>query len=431
MSGPLAGIRVLDLSRVLAGPWCAQNLGDLGADIIKVERPHHGDDSRHWGPPWLKDGDGNDTEESAYYISTNRNKRSVAIDMAKLEGQDLIRDLAKSSDICIENFKTGDLSRYALDWKSLREVNPGLIYCSITGFGQAGPFASQPGYDYLFQGLSGLMSVTGERDGAPGAGPQRTGAPVVDLFTGMYATVSILAALHHRNLTGFGQQIDISLLDTSLALNAGQISSYLLTGVSPQRTGNRSPSVGIPYAAFPCSDGDIIVAAGNQSQFIALCEVMDRQDLSTDQKYSSNNLRLKHGEELFNELAKTFRSRNRRDWESALRKANVPSGSINDFAGAISHPQAQFHGAQIAIDHYRGGEAPGIASPMRFSDTVVDYRYAPPVLGQHTTEVLSRDLGISLERIAELEASNTVECAEHRAFVKDQERADPSLASVR
>jgi crotonobetainyl-CoA:carnitine CoA-transferase CaiB-like acyl-CoA transferase len=369
MPGPLDGVRVLDLSRVLAGPWCVQNLGDLGADVIKVERPGVGDDSRQWGPPFLKDAEGRDTTESAYYLSANRNKRSVAIDVSTPAGQGLIRRLAEHSDVFIENYKVGGMAKFGLDAGAIRLHNPRIVYCSITGFGQDGPFADRPGYDYLFQGLGGLMSVTGERDDRPGGGPQRVGVPIVDLFTGMYATIAILAALHHRDLTGEGQTIDISLFDAVMALSSGQLSHYWC-GLMPKRTGNASYAIA-PYGVYPCADGQMIVA-------------------------------------LYESLSSVFRTKTRLEWEAILFKAGVPAGPINDYAQAVAHPQAAHRGTRIALEHSLGVPAPGVASPMRFSATPVEYRRAPPLCGQHTREVLSELLAMPDAEIEQLEIEKII-----------------------
>ncbi len=408
MSGPLDGVRVLDLSRVLAGPWCVQNLGDLGADVIKIERPGEGDDTRHWGPPWLADAQGKPTRESAYYLSTNRNKRSVAIDMAKPEGQQLIRRLAEHADVCIENFKVGSLSRYGLDSTALCKLNPRLIYCSITGFGQTGPYAERLGYDYLFQGLGGLMSVTGERDDLPGGGPQRMGVPVVDLFTGMYATVSILAALHHRDATGAGQHIDLSLHDVVLALGSGPVLNYLVGGKVPARLGNASPNI-MPYEVFPSADGPMIVIGANQSQFVALCRAIDRPEWA--ERFPSNAARIEHRDELHALLAEVFSSRSRTEWEDLLFAAGVPCGPINDYAQALAHPQALYHKTRIDMPHPLGVRAPGVANPMRFSATPVEYRRAPPLLGEHTREVLIEHLGLTHGELERLEGEQVIACA--------------------
>jgi crotonobetainyl-CoA:carnitine CoA-transferase CaiB-like acyl-CoA transferase len=391
-TGPLKGIRILDLSRVLAAPWCMQNLGDLGADVIKIERPGTGDESRHWGPPFFKDADGKDTKESAYYMSFNRNKRSVAVDMTKPEGQALIRKLAETVDICIENFKVGDLARYGLDYQSLSKINPKLIYCSVTGFGQDGPYAQRPGYDYLFQGMGGLMSVTGERDGLPGAGPQRVGQPVVDLFTGMYATISILAALHHRDVSGEGQHIDVSLLGAVLAMSSGSLSNYLISGNIPQRTGNVSPMI-MPYGVFPCSDGPIIVASANQGQFVAFCKALGHPEWSSDERFINNAGRVANQVALNELFAGVMKTRPRAEWDEILLAAGVPAGPINNYAQALEHPQVKHLNTRIGIPHPSGVDAPGTANPMRFSKTQVNYRRPPPLLGQHTLEVL-RETGL-------------------------------------
>ena len=404
--GPLHGIRVLDLSRVLAAPWCMQNLGDLGADIVKVERPGNGDESRAWGPPFLNDAQGKPTRESAYFMSTNRNKRSVAIDFTKPEGQALVRKMALTADICIENFKVGDLARYGLDYAALSKVNPKIIYCSVTGFGQDGPWAERPGYDYLFQGLGGLMSVTGERDDKPGGGPQRVGAPVVDLFTGMYASIAILAALRHRDVTGEGQHLDISLMSAVMALSAGQLSNYMVGGKLPGRTGNVSPNI-IPYGVYPCSDGPFIVASANQSQFVSICEALGHPEWSKDPRFLNNTVRMQHVDELSALLSGVMITRTRAEWEEAFLKVGVPSGPINNYEQALAHPQVKHLNTRISLPHPLGVEAPGIANPMRFSKSPVSYRRPPPMLGQHTLEVL-RETGLSQAEIDALIQSGSV-----------------------
>ncbi|HEY5636018.1 MAG TPA: CoA transferase [Burkholderiales bacterium] len=409
MPGPLHGIRVLDLSRVLAGPFCVQTLGDLGADAIKVERPGVGDDSRHWGPPWLKDAEGRDTRESAYYLSANRNKRSVAIDVSVPEGQALIRGLAAQADVYIENYKVGGLAKFGLDAASIRALNPRIIACSITGFGQDGPNAERPGYDYLFQGLGGLMSVTGERDDRPGGGPQRVGIPLVDMFTGMYATVAILAALHHRDLTGEGQALDISLFDAVLAISSGQLSHYWCSGVAPRRTGNASYAIA-PYGLFPSSDGQMIVASANQSQFTALCKAIGRPEWASDARFRDNAARMQNYEAMHAALSEVFRTRTRLEWEAILLEAGVPAGPINDYGQALAHPQAAHRGSKVELEHPAGVRAPGAASPLRFSATPVEYRRAPPLLGQHTREVLVEQLALSEAEIARLAAAGVIAC---------------------
>jgi crotonobetainyl-CoA:carnitine CoA-transferase CaiB-like acyl-CoA transferase len=410
MAGPLKGICVLDLSRALAGPWCVQNLADLGADVVKIERPGVGDESRHWGPPWLAKGDGTRSRESAYFASTNRGKRSAAIDISKPTGQQLIRRLAEQSDVLVENFKVGNLARYRLDWSSLSKRNPGLIYCSITGFGQAGPFAERPGYDYLFQGLGGVMSVTGERDDHPGGGPQRVGLPIVDLFAGMYAITAILAALHHRDATGEGQHIDISLFDSVMALGAGQLSNYMVGGKVPQRIGNASPNIA-PYEVFDCADGQMILACANQSQFESLCRAIARPEWAADSRFSDNASRLANHDALHDLLTGEFRTRGQRDWEEILLAVGVPCGPISDYSKALAHPHARYRGTRVDLPHALGVFSPGIASPMRFSVTGVEYRSAPPLLGQDTREVLAERLQLRGEEMDRLEAEGVIESA--------------------
>lgn len=389
---PLDGIRVLDLSRVLAGPWCSQNLADLGADVIKVERPGTGDDTRGWGPPYLKDKDGNDTSEAAYYLSTNRNKRSIAIDIATPEGAELVRKMAAKCDILLENFKVGGLKKYGLDYESIKAVNPRIIYCSITGFGQTGPMASLPGYDFMIQGMGGLMSITGERDDLPGGGPQKAGVAVTDLFTGMYASVAILGALHERNRSGLGQHIDIALLDCHVAMLANQVLNYMTSGVPPKRAGNAHQNV-VPYQVFAASDGHLIVAVGNDSQFRSYCEVIGRSELGEHPDYATNSARLRNRNTLIPELEKIMKTRTRDEWIGALQKAGVPCGPINNLKQVFEEPQVKAREIWRTIPHPLAGEAPTTASPIRYSDTPVQYRMAPPLLGQHTDEILE-ELGL-------------------------------------
>ena len=391
---PLEGIRVLDLSRVLAGPWCTQNLADLGADVIKVERPGVGDDTRTWGPPYMKGPDGRDTSEAAYYLSCNRNKRSITIDYATPEGAALVRELAAKSDVLVENFKVGGLKKYGLDYETLREINPRLIYCSVTGFGQTGPFAERPGYDFMIQGMGGLMSITGERDGLPGAGPQKAGVAVTDIITGMYAAVGVLAALQERNRSGLGQQLDIALFDCHVAMLANQNSNFFTTGKAPRRAGNAHQNV-VPYQVFATSDGHMIVATGNDSQYRAYCKAIGAPELAEDPRFLDNRGRVTHRDALIALLVDIMKTGRRDDWIAKLEAVGVPCGPINDIAQAFAHPQAQARGLRREIPHPLGGTAPTTASPLRLSGSPVQYRRAPPLLGQHTEEILREVLGRS------------------------------------
>jgi len=396
---PLEGIRVLDLSRILAGPWCTQNLADLGADVIKVERPGTGDDTRHWGPPYLKDGQGRDTAEAAYYLSANRNKRSLEADIATPQGAALIRELAAHCDILVENFKVGGLRKYGLDYDSLREINPRLIYCSVTGFGQDGPCAQLPGYDFMIQGLGGLMSITGERDDLPGGGPQKAGVAVTDIITGMYASVAVLAALQERHRSGLGQHLDIALLDCHVALLANQNSNYFASGVAPTRAGNAHQNV-VPYQVFAASDGHLIVATGNESQYRAYCKAIGAPELGDDPRFATNRLRVTNREELIALLSDIMKQGRRDDWIARLEAVGVPCGPINNIAQAFAHPQVQARQLRRELPHPLGGTAAVTASPLRFSATPVVYRRAPPLLGEHTAEILREVLGKSDPEIA-------------------------------
>ncbi|WP_165720758.1 CaiB/BaiF CoA transferase family protein [Bordetella trematum] len=401
---PLQGIRVLDLSRILAGPWCTQNLADLGADVIKIERPDTGDDTRAWGPPYIKDGAGRDSAESAYYSSANRNKRSVRADIASPQGAALIRELAQDSDILVENFKVGGLQKYGLDYDSLSTLNPRLIYCSVTGFGQEGPYARRPGYDFMIQGMGGLMSITGERDELPGGGPQKAGVAVTDIITGMYATVAVLAALQERHRSGLGQHLDIALLDSHVAMLANQNANYFNSGQAPRRAGNAHQNV-VPYQVFAAADGHLIVATGNESQYRAYCHAIGAPGLAEDPRFVTNHLRVTHRDTLVALLADIMRQRTRDDWISRLEAAGVPCGPINDIAQAFAHPQAQARQLRRSLPHPLGGMADVTASPLRFSASPVVYRAAPPLLGQHTEEVLRDLLGKSPQAIADYVAS--------------------------
>ncbi len=398
----LAGVRVLDLTRVLAGPWCTQTLADLGADVVKVERPGSGDDTRGWGPPFLRDADGNDTAESAYYLCANRNKRSLTVDIATQEGQAIIRRLALHSDVLVENFKVGDMARHGLDAAALRAANPRLVYCSITGYGQDGPYAQRAGYDFAVQGLGGLMSVTGAVDGAP----QKVGVAVADLFTGMYATVAILAALRHRDATGEGQVIDLALLDTQVAMLANLGSHYLVGGEVPPRQGNAHANI-VPYQVFAVADGHIIVAVGNDRQFARLCELLDLAALAGDVRYATNAARVRHRDVLVPLLQDAFRMRERRAWLASLEEAGIPCGPVNDIADVFADPQVRARGMIGHVEHPHAGMVPLVASPLKLSATPVDLRHAPPLLGQHTDEVL-REAGYDDAEIAALRARGAI-----------------------
>ncbi len=407
MPGPLSHIRVLDLSRVLAGPWASQNLGDLGAEVIKVERPGSGDDTRGWGPPWLKDAEGRDTRESAYFLSVNRNKKSITVDISKPEGQAIVRELAAKSDVLIENYKVGALARYGLEYESVRAENPSIVYCSVTGFGQDGPSAHRPGYDFIFQGMGGLMSITGERDGEPGAGPQKVGIAVTDVLTGMYATVAILAALVHRERTGEGQYIDLALLDTIVAFCANQVVSYFVSGRVPVRYGNAHAQV-VPYEVFAVADGHLILAVGNDAQFERFCEVAGRPELAADTRFRTMSARIVHRAELIPIIRELMRTRTRREWIERLEAANVPCGPINDMKEVFEEPQVRHRGLRLDLPHALGVTAPLVASPLRLSRTPVEYRAPPPLLGQHTEEVLGDLLGKPPEEIARLRREGIV-----------------------
>jgi crotonobetainyl-CoA:carnitine CoA-transferase CaiB-like acyl-CoA transferase len=392
--GALSHLRVLDLSRVLAGPWAGQILADLGAEVIKIERPGNGDDTRAWGPPFLKDSRGENTSEAAYYLSANRNKQSVTIDFTQPEGQKLVRELAAKSDIVIENFKVGGLKAYGLDYESLQLENPRLIYCSITGFGQTGPYAKRAGYDFMIQGLGGLMSLTGRPDGEDGAGPVKVGVALTDILTGLYSTSAILAALAHRDQGGPGQHIDMALLDVQVACLANQAMNYLTTGVSPRRLGNAHPNI-VPYQDFPTADGDFILTVGNDSQFRKFAEVAGHPQWTDDPRFSTNKQRVAHRAELIPLIRQATVFKTTAEWVAALEVAGVPCGPINDVAQVFADPQVQFRGLKVELPHALGGSVPQVASPIRLSATPVEYRRAPPLLGEHTLEVLTGVLGLS------------------------------------
>ncbi len=397
----LGHIRVLDLTRVLAGPWCAQNLADLGADVIKIERPGNGDDTRAWGPPYLRDADGADTSEAAYYLAANRGKRSVTLDIASDAGQKIVRELVRHCDVVLENYKVGQLKRYGLDYEALRREKPDLVYCSITGFGQDGPYAARAGYDFIVQGIGGFMSITGERDGLPGGGPQKAGIAVSDLMTGMYATIAVMAALTHRDRTGIGQYIDMALLDVQVAMLANMGTNYLASGVAPTRWGNAHPNI-VPYQTFAAADGHLIVAVGNDGQFRKFAAVLGAPELAGDQRFATNPARVRHREVLVPLLAEILRGRTRQAWIAALEAAGVPCGPINNLQEVFDDPQVRARGLQVALPHPAAGQVQLVASPMRLSATPPQYDRPPPLLGQHTDQVLRELLGYDAEHIAAL-----------------------------
>jgi crotonobetainyl-CoA:carnitine CoA-transferase CaiB-like acyl-CoA transferase len=396
---PLAGIRVLDLARVLAGPTCAQILADLGADVVKIERPGSGDDTRLWGPPWLPDANGEPTGDSTYFSSANRNKRSIAIDLAAAAGAALVRTLAERADVLIENYKVGDLARRGLDYAALSKLNPRLVYCSITGFGQSGPLKERPGYDYIFQAVGGLMSMTGHPDEAPGGGPMKLGASIVDLSTGLYAGIAILAALRERDASGLGQHIDMALLDSVAALTSHQAASYFQTGRVPQRTGNSSAGIMVPYETFKCADGHLVVAVGNNSQWQALCKALERDDLATDPRLQTPSGRSVNKPWIIEQLAPSFGARSVADLQAKLDQAGVANGPINDLAQVFAMPQAEHRGLKVSVSRSDGVEVAGVGNPIRLSATPVQYRCAAPKLGEHAGAVLAEWLAASEDDI--------------------------------
>jgi formyl-CoA transferase len=403
----LSHIRVLDLSRVLAGPWCGQNLADLGAEVIKIERPGAGDDSRAFGPPWLKDASGKETRESAYFASANRGKKSVTLNLSKPRGQEIARELARTADVLVENYKVGDLARYGLGYDDLRRLNPRLVYASVTGFGQTGPYRERPGYDFMVQGMGGVMSITGERDDLPGGGPQRVGIPIADIMTGMYATIAICAALAHRERSGAGQHLDLALLDTQVGILANQGMNYLATGTPPGRIGNAHPNI-VPYQPFKTKDGDVILACGNDNLFGKFCEVAGCGHLAKDPRFATNAKRVENREEITRLLAGIFAARTTRDWCEALERAGVPNGPINNLKQVFEEPQVAARGMKIELEHAVAGKVPLIASPMKFSETKLEFRTPPPVLGQHTDEVLRSLLGMDAAAISQLRADGVI-----------------------
>jgi len=407
MSAALSNLLVLDLSRILAGPWAGQVLADLGAEVIKVERPGAGDDTRGWGPPFMRDAQGKETAEAAYFLCANRNKKSITVDFTKPEGQDLLRRLVAKADVVIENFKAGGLQPYGLDYESLRAINPRLIYCSITGFGHTGPYAARPGYDFLIQAMGGLMSITGRKAGEPGAGPQKVGVALTDILTGLYGTVGILAALSHRDRTGVGQHIDMALLDVQVACLANQAMNYLVTEEAPRALGNSHPNI-VPYQDFPTRDGHMIIAVGNDAQFARLCTEAGDPELSANPRFSSNRARVENRAELIPLLNTLTAQRTTAEWVRALEAAGVPCGPINALDAVFRDPQIEARGMRIELPHPVAGAVPGVANPIRLSETPITYRSAPPQLGAHTREVLGGLLGVATSEIDALQAKGIV-----------------------
>ena len=407
MAGPLQGITVLDLSRILAGPWATQVLADFGATVLKVEHPRGGDDTRQWGPPYLADADGNATRESAYYLAANRGKRSLAIDFSRPEGQELVRRLASQADVLVENFKVGGLARYGLGYDDLSADNPRLVYLSISAFGQDGPDAAKPGYDAMIQAMGGLMSLTGVPDGEPGAGPQKVGVAVADLMCGMYAVSAILAALYERDRSGRGQYVDLSLLDSQVAWLANQNLNYLVTGQAPRRQGTAHPNIA-PYQAFATADGHLMLAVGNDAQFARFCAAAGAPGLAADARFATNRDRVAHRAALVPAVAALLTARTTRDWIATLEAAQVPCGPINDLAQVFDEPQVRHRGLRIDLPHPIAGRAPGVRNPVRFSRTALDYERAPPPLGADTVAELEARLGIGGAALADLAARGII-----------------------
>ncbi len=406
MAGPLSNIRVLDLTRVLAGPWATQLLADFGAEVIKIEKPGTGDDTRGWGPPFITNADGS-RGDAAYFLSCNRGKWSVCVDMAKPEGQKIIRDLAATSDIVIENFKVGGLKKYGLDHESLRSAHPRLIYCSITGFGQEGPYAQRAGYDFMIQGMAGIMSITGQPDGAPGAEPMKVGVAFADIFTGLYAVIGILGALYHRERTGEGQYIDMALLDSQVAVLANQALNYLVGGKAPTRLGNAHPNI-VPYQTFQTSDGFIIIAVGTDRQFKEYCRIIGVSDLAADPRFMTNRGRVENRAALIPLLVEPMKARTTSEWVEALESAAVPCGPINTIDHVFENPQVLARGLQIGLTRSDGVQVPGVANPIQMSGTPIEYDKPPPMLGDGTERVLGEILGLSAARISELRQAGIV-----------------------
>jgi len=408
MSGPLSHLIVLDLSRVLAGPWCTQLLADLGATVIKIERPGSGDDTRAWGPPYLKDSAGRDTSEAAYYLCCNRGKLSVAVDFTTPDGRRLVQDLARQSDVLVENYKVGGLEKYGLDYATIAALNPRLVYASITGFGQDGPYADRAGYDFIIQGMAGFMSVTGERDDLPGGGPQKAGIAISDLMTGMYATVAIQAALAHRDRTGEGQWIDTCLFDSAVAMMAVMNLNYLVTGKPPGRAGNAHQNI-VPYQVFACADGHVILAVGNDSQFAKFCEAADKPRWAVDERFAKNADRVRNRDDLVPLVAEVMTTRTQRAWLDVLEPLGVPCGPINRLDQVFADPQLAARGLRMDLPHPLAGSVPQVGTPIKFSATTPAYERAPPLLGEHTAGVLRERLALSDDAIAQLAARGVIQ----------------------
>lgn len=404
---PLSGICVLDLSRILAGPWATQLLADLGAEVIKIERPGAGDDTRRWGPPWLQDRDGQPTVESAYYLAANRGKRSVAIDFTHPEGAGLVRALAADCQILVENYKVGGLARYGLDWSALQPIYPALVYCSITGYGQSGPNAQRAGYDAAIQAEAGLMSITGEPDGAPGAGPQKVGVAVADLMAGMYAATGILAALRHAEATGEGQQIDLALYDTQVGWLANQALNHLVGGAVPQRQGTAHPNI-VPYQVMPAGDGHFMLAVGNDGQFRRLVELIDLPHLADDARFATNAARVVHRDALLPLLSERLATRSVAHWLDRLTTSGVPCAAVNDLAQVFAGSQVAARGLRFELPHPQAGSVPMVANPLKFSATPVHYDRPPPLLGADTHEVLAQRLGLASDELAKLARAGVI-----------------------
>ncbi len=394
MKKALEHLRVLDLSRIFAGPWASQNLADLGAHVIKIERPGRGDDTRDWGPPFLKDSEGNDTQNSSYFIAVNRGKHSVTVDISTEEGQNIVRELAKTVDIVVENYKVGTLKRYGLDYDSLSAINPQLVYCSITGFGQTGPYAPLPGYDFVFQGMSGLMSLTGKPDSEPGGGPMKYGVAITDLTTGLYATYAILAAIEHRHISGKGQHIDMSLLDCGVSLTSYMSMNYFLSGKVPQRVGNVHANI-VPYQVFRCKEGDIIMAVGNDTQFADMCRAIGMPELAEDERFKRNSGRVSHREELIQLLEPPLMTKTMLQWVDIFEQHNVPCGPIYTIDQVFDDVQVKHRGLKTELKHESGVQVPSVDTPVRLSDTPIELTDSAPSLGSATDEVLRKDLGLT------------------------------------